>query len=158
MSDIKSEKLIRTFTVVDKMPEILDCLFYEAKNILIEYLNSEKPDSLPSLNCDLDYDGSINELVDSCVPVYTNQIKDLWYIYDDEFEESYMSAGVGSNPRENNGMAAIYFYLSDQLNDWYDKNAEEIFDNWQLLQPKEEDTEQEEEEEDEDQENSNDLN
>lgn len=155
MSEIKSEKVIRTYTITDRMPEILDCLFYEAKQTLIDYLNSEKPDSLPTLNGDLDYDGAINQLVDSCVPVYTNQIKDLWYIYDDDFEEAYMNAGVGRNPRENNGMAGIYFYLSEQLNVWYEENAQEIFDNWLLLQPKNDDIDIEEEDEEENNSNSN---
>jgi len=62
------------------------------------------------------------------VPIYTKEIKDLWYLYGDEFEAAYENAGVGDNPRENFGMAAIYYYISEKVHEWYNENAEEIFE------------------------------
>jgi len=100
-------------------------------NLLVEYLD-ENPDfdSVPCLHNDLDYDGRVHEIVDGRVPIYTSEIEDTWYLYSSELEEAYESAGFGSNPRENNGMTAIYCYIHSAVCEWYDGNAEEIFQDW----------------------------
>jgi hypothetical protein len=51
-------------------------------------------------------------------------------LYGSDLEEAYENAGVGENPKENNGMAAIYFYISDKVHEWYNENAGEIFNTW----------------------------
>lgn len=37
---------------------------------------------------------------------------------------------MGNNSRENNGLVAIYCYIYDRVVEWYNDNAEEIFDEW----------------------------
>lgn len=51
-------------------------------------------------------------------------------LYASELEEAYENAGVGDNPRENYGMAAIYFYIYEKCAEWYFENADAIFKDW----------------------------
>jgi hypothetical protein len=78
----------------------------------------------------LDYSGAIHEIVDVSVPIYTKEIEDTWYLYAPELEEAYENAGCGDNPRENNGMAAIYYYIQEKVGEWYSDNAQDLFDEW----------------------------
>lgn len=128
----------RTIEIEDSLQDRVDSAIEDVKQELLSYLSDNKPDSLPCLNNDLDYSGAIHEIVDGSVPIYTKEIEDTWYLYASELEEAYENAGVGDNPRENNGMAAIYFYIQEKVGEWYSDNAQDIFDEWQEAQPKEE--------------------
>lgn len=122
--------ITRKIEIEDTLDErVKDCCD-EVKDLLIAAIEEddlEEGDSVPSIS-DLDYSGSVHECIDSAVPIYTKEIKDLWYLYGDKFEEAYENAGVGDNPKENSGMSAIYFYISEKVYEWYDENADEIFE------------------------------
>ena len=121
----------RTVVIDDTLQERVNDAIEELEELLMDYLN-ENPDTYetPDLGNDLDYDGRFHEIVDGSVPIYTHEIDDTWYLYGNELEEAYESAGVGDNPKENDGMAAIYFYIMQECSDWYYKNADEIFEEW----------------------------
>lgn len=139
-----------------RMIEVDDCLeeqtesaIEDVKQELLNYLEQNPDtDELPCLNNDLDYSGAIHEIIDGAVPIYTSDIEAAWYLYGSELEEAYENAGCGDNPRENNGMAAIYYYISDKVNEWYQNSAEEIFDEWKEKRDAEADEEDDEEESD----------
>jgi hypothetical protein len=82
------------------------------------------------LGNDLDYSGQVHEIVDGSVPIYNKEIEDTWYLHGNQLEEAYENAGVGDNPRENSGMTAIYFYIHEQVAEWYHKNANYITEEW----------------------------
>ena len=130
----------RTVEIEDSLQERVEGACEEVKDLLIEYLDENKDDFTdegtepPCLHNDLDYDGRVHEIVDGSVPIYTSEIKDTWYMHASELEEAYENAGVGDNPRENNGMAAIYFYISECVCEWYRDNAESILEEWQSKQ------------------------
>jgi hypothetical protein len=113
-------------TLADRVQSAIDSVRTELEN----YLAENKPDSLPCMNNDLDYSGAIHEIIDGSVPIYTREIKTAWFLHDSELEEAYNNSGVGDNPRENDGMAAIYFFISEKVSEWYSDNAQEIFDEW----------------------------
>lgn len=129
----------RTIEIDDTLDERVKSAIEDVKQELLNYLEENKPDSLPCLSNDLDYSGAIHEIVDGSVPIHTKEIEDTWYLYSSELEEAYEDAGCGENPRENHGMAAIYYYINSQVYEWYHNHAEEIFEEWQENQPKEED-------------------
>lgn len=37
------------------------------------------------------------------------------------------AAGIGKNPRENYGMAAIFCYIEQKAQEWFHRNAKRIF-------------------------------
>lgn len=121
----------RTVQIVDSLEENTQDAITEVKDLLLQYLE-ENPDTdeLPCLHNDLDYRGAVNEIVDGAVPIYTKEIEDTWYLYSAELEEAYENAGAGANPREYNGRAAIYCYIYEKVCEWYQAEAEEIFEEW----------------------------
>ena len=121
----------RTIEIDDTLESRVESAIEDVKSELENYLNNNPDtDSLPCLNNDLDYNGSIHQIVDSSVPVYTHEIKTAWYLHGSELEQAYENAGVGENPMENDGMAAIYYYIMEQVQEWYSNEAEEIFEKW----------------------------
>ena len=122
----------RQVEINDTLQERVDSATDELQDLLLDYLqDNPDTDELPDLGNDLDYDGRFHEIVDSSVPIYTGEIEDTWYLYSNQLEEAYEDAGVGDNTRENNGMAAIYFYIFAECCEWYGNNAQDIFDEWE---------------------------
>jgi len=124
----------RKVEIDDTLEENVDSAIEQVKEELINYLDENKPDKLPDLGNDLDYSGAIHEIVDGSVPIHTKEIEDTWYLYANELEEAYEHAGVGENPRENHGMAAIYYYVDAKVWEWYRNEAEEVFEEWKEKQ------------------------
>lgn len=122
----------RTIEIEDMLQERVEGAIEEVKEELERYLQ-ENPDTdkVPCLNNDLDYSGAIHEIVDGSVPVYTRDIEATWFLYKNDLEEAYENAGVGDNPLENNGMSAIYFYIMQEVQEWYSDNAEDVFEEFQ---------------------------
>ena len=128
----------RTIEIDDTLQERVDDAIEAVKDCLIDYL-TDNPDvtDTPCINNDLDYAGTIHEIIDSAVPIYTNEIEGLWYLYKDEFVEAYDNVGFGDNPLENNGMTAIYCYLNAKVDEWYESNATDVCGAWYDAQEKE---------------------
>lgn len=121
----------RTIEIEDTLQERVDSAIEDVKQELLNYLEKNPDtDELPCLNNDLDYSGAIHEIVDGSVPIYTKEIEDTWYMHASELKGAYEDAGVGDNPREHDGMSAIYFYIQQEVNEWYRCNAQDIFDEW----------------------------
>jgi len=121
----------RTIKIEDKLAEYVETCCDEIKDELISHIKENdlvEGDDVPCLQNDLNYSGAVDEHIDSAVPIYIKEIDDLWYLYGNEFEAAYEDAGVGDNPKENHGMAAIYYYISEKVNEWYSKESEEIFE------------------------------
>lgn len=139
----------RTVEIDDTLGEIVESAIDDVKTELTNYLQ-ENPDTdeLPCLNNDLDYSGAIHEIVDSAVPVYTGEINDLFYLYGNDFEEAFDDAGIGEKDDKGWPMgwkaAAIYCYIEQQVNEWYQNNAQDIFDEWKEKRDAEADDEVEE--------------
>ena len=72
----------------------------------------------------------MHEIADQSVPIYTSEIKGLWFLYSSEFEEAYENHGFGDNPMENDGMVAIFCYIYDKLGEKYSDENEDAFVEW----------------------------
>lgn len=127
----------------DSLPELLEEAIEGTKQLLLDYLE-ENPDieECPCLSNDIDYDGRFHELIDGIVPIYTSDIKDIFYLHGDEIEEAFDNAGIGS--KEDKGWpagwkaAAIYCWLEQEVWEWWHDNAENIFEDWKEEQQTEE--------------------
>lgn len=118
-----------TIEIDDVLPDHVESAIDEVRNLLVDFLVENRPDELPCLHNDLDYSGDVHEIIDSAVPFRTSEIDAAWFLHGRELEEAYETAGIGSNPRENSGMAAIYCYIEQKVCEWYSENAEEIFNH-----------------------------
>lgn len=117
-----------TIEIEDSLQDRVDAAIEEVKALLASYVRREKPDELPCLNNDLDYSGDVHTIVDSAVPIYTHEIDATWYLHGRDLEEAYETCGIGQNPRENDGKAAIYCYIEQKVAEWYYEKAEQVFE------------------------------
>ena len=119
----------RTVEIEDNLNEIIEGVQDEIKELAIDYIkeNNEKPDM-----GDLDYSGSVHEIIDGAVPIYTGEIEGLFYLYGNDFEESFDNAGIGDKNDEHwpSGWkpAAIYCYIEEKVNEWFNENIDDLFD------------------------------
>ena len=121
----------RTIEIDDTLQDRVESAIDDVKQELLNYLTENEPDDVPDLGNDLDYSGAIHEIVDGSVPIYTHEIKTAWFLHGSDLEAAYENAGVGDNPMENDGMAAIYYYIDQEVREWYDDNAKDAFEAWQ---------------------------
>lgn len=125
----------RTYEIEDTLQEHVDSAIEQVKERLESYLQ-ENPDTTetPDLGNDLDYSGSIHEIIDGCVPIYTSEIKDIFYLHGDEVEQAFDDAGIGDKKDEGWPCgwkpAAVYCYIEQRVHEWYRANADEIFEQW----------------------------
>lgn len=124
----KKKEMKRNFEIDDTLQERVDDAIEETRDMLVEYIKDNKPDKTPCLSNDLDYDGRFHEIIDGAVPIYTKEIDDTWYLHKRDLIEAYENAGVGNDPTEKGGVCAIYFYIHEQVRDWYRDNADQIFE------------------------------
>jgi hypothetical protein len=120
-----------TIEIDDVLPVCVESAIDQVRDLLVDYIVTNKSDEVPCLSNDLDYSGRVHEIIDGAVPVYTRDIEAAWFLHASELEEAYEDAGIGNNPRENEGMTAIYFYIEQRVNEWYSENAQEIFNSSQ---------------------------
>ncbi len=115
---------------IKTLQDRVDSAIAAVKSLLLDYLKENEPDELPDPGNDLDYSGSVHEIVDGSIPIYTHEIKSAWFLHGAELESAYEGAGAGDNPMENDGMAAIYYYIHQEVCEWYGKEAQDVFDAW----------------------------
>lgn len=114
-----------TAEINDTLDERLECAIDELKENLLAYFEENK--EIPR---DIDQVCDSHELADSAVPCYTSEIDDIWYLNKSSLIEAYEDAGLGDNSMENDGMAAIYAYISQGIHIWYDDELEGFFEEW----------------------------
>ena len=111
----------------DTLEDRVESAIEDVQSLLEEWLkDNPDADEPPCLHNDLDYSGSVHEIIDGSVPIYTYEIETAWFLHSNELEQAYDDAGVGDNPRENDGMTAIYFYIEQRVSEWYYSIQDEI--------------------------------
>lgn len=131
----------KTVEIEDTLQECVDSAIEQTKELLLQYLE-ENPDTeeTPDLYNDLDYSGSFHEIVDGSVPIYTQEINDIMYLHGNEIEDAFDNAGIGDKKDEDWPVgwkpAAIYTYIEQEVSEWYQNNAEDIFTEWKEKQEK----------------------
>ena len=134
-----------SITIEDTFDDCVESACEEVRQAVIEYLDDNKDeDCAPDLHGHLNYSGRFDEIIDGAVPIYTSEIDAIWYCHKYELIESYNSQGFGDNPMDNDGMAAIYCLISDQVIAWYESEKEDIFDTWKEENPDEEEEDESE--------------
>jgi len=132
----------RTVEIEDTLGERVQGAIDEVRELLEEYIRENEPDEAPDLYNDLDYSGEVRDIIYISVPIYTGEIEDTWFLHANKLEKAYENAGIGTNPRENNGMVAIYCYIEQQVADWYRLEADDMYDEIMEEVEKEEEAEQ----------------
>ena len=131
----------RTVEIDDTLQDCVDSAIESVKDALLEFLASNPDtDETPDLGNDLDYSGTIHEIIDGSVPIYTQEITDIFYLHGDDVERAFDDSGIGTKDDKwpmGWKAAAIYCYIEQAVGEWYHSNAEEIYDEWKEKQPAE---------------------
>jgi hypothetical protein len=101
--------------VEDNLEDFIDNAFMEIKNEFEERVLKYPDETAEEILEDLDDEGIIHEIIDGSVPIYTWEIEGLWFLYGNRFEEAYKNAGIDDNVRAHNGMAAIFFFIEQEV-------------------------------------------
>lgn len=109
----------RTIEIEDDLQERVDGCCKEAMERCMDYLK----ENLDTYDEDEVYQNGLaddmHEIADSWVPIYTKEIDDLFYLYSSELEEAYENTGCYDQPPGNYKQVCIYFYLSEQLQEYW---------------------------------------
>ncbi len=122
-----------TIELNDTLEERVESAIDSVKTELMDYLEANPDqDELPCLNNDLDYSGAIHEIVDGATPCYTKELADNYYLHDSELDQAFDNAGCSTRDEagDNYIAQAHYFYIQEQVNEWYQDEAQALFDEW----------------------------
>lgn len=127
----------RNIEIDDNLQEILESAKQDVSDLLEQWLDENhdagdgEPES-PELGNDLDYSGSVHQIIDSSVPIYTSEINDLWFLYGPQFEEAFDNAGFEREGDWPMGWqaAAIYCYIEQEIGEWYSNEADDLTKQW----------------------------
>ncbi len=103
----------------------------------VENKNLNKKDNL-TLDCLIDsinYNGDLNNIIDSEVPIYTHDIRSLYFINEWALIEALENSGFeASLIDENYKQICIYCYIEIAVNNWVSEELESWFNSkfWEL--------------------------
>ena len=116
--------------VVSAIEAIKEWYRYEIKEGNIN--KTDYDNSLDEILGVLNYNGALSEIVDGCVPIYTHELKGLFFINEDALIEAFENMGLGERSDYENGPlgfegATIYCYIENEVNYWLNDNLEDWF-------------------------------
>ena len=120
--------------VLGAIQEVKEWFSYEIENKNIE---KDQPftggfETVDSLIDAINYNGSLNEIVDNTVPIYTHELKGLFFINEDALIEAFENMGWGKRSDFESGPlgfegVAIYCYIEQEVNNWLSSDFETWF-------------------------------
>jgi hypothetical protein len=125
----------KTIEVNDILPTQATLAKEQIKDLFERYMQANTPTSFPDL-CDLDESGDVHQIIDSCVPIYTWDIKVAWFLHESEIITALENEGLlepDFDPRVNNGMTGLYAYIYNEVRAWYDNEFKDAFETNEVL-------------------------
>jgi len=121
--------------VEDRLPEQAELAKQEVAKLFERYMQANTPTSFPDL-CDLDESGDVHQIIDSCVPIYTWDIKVAWLLHESDILDALENEGLleeDGNPRTNDGMTGLYAYIYNEVRLWYNNEFKDAFETKEVL-------------------------
>jgi hypothetical protein len=126
--------MTNTATITDTLPEIIDSAWDEIIDVLKRYFTDYPTEDCPDWG-DLDYSGSLHEIIDSSVPIYNRQLDELAYFHHREaliaLEERFGSRD-GEWPL-GQFAAGLYCLIDEACQERFNDEAEDLWQEWQDL-------------------------
>jgi len=117
----------RTIEIDDTLADRVESAIDDLRDALLRHCAENSCDEAPNIDV---FGYQLHEIAYGAVPASYSELRGIWYLYEWELLASYKNAGIGNNPRENDGMAAIYCYILRQCEEWYEDNAEEVVEEF----------------------------
>jgi hypothetical protein len=125
---------MRTVERTDHLPEIIEAAWQDVTDLLREYFVANGGD-LPCLHNDLDYSGSVSEIIDSAVPIYTSELNELAYFHHDAAIATLIETFGSADGDWPSGpfAAGLYSLIEEGINERWHADAEDLWDEWTAL-------------------------
>ena len=124
--------------VLMAISEVKEWYKYEVKQWNINKVDYEN--SLDEILGVLNYKGALSEIIDGSVPVYTHELKGLYFINENALIEAFENSGLGGRSDFENGPlgfegASIYCYIEQEVNNWLSDDLETWFSGkfWEVF-------------------------
>jgi len=120
-----------TVQLTDRLPDIIDTAWSDIVDLLRGYF-VENGGDLPCLHNDLDYSGSVSEIIDSAVPIYTSQLNELAYFHHDAAIAKLVEIfGSADGDWPSGAFAAgLYSLIEEGITERWHADAEDLWDEW----------------------------
>lgn len=120
-----------TAHLTDRLDEIINSTWSDVVDLLAAYF-VDNGGNLPCLHYDLDYSGAVTELIDSAVPIYTAELKELAYFHHDEAIAALVDQFGSADGDWPSGpfAAGLYCLIEQGINDRWHDGAEDLWDTW----------------------------
>ena len=123
--------------VVDAIHELQMWFKFEVEQKRINESDEENVDDLIEY---LNHNGDLDQIIDGCVPIYTNELKGLFFINETALIEAFENMGLGNRSDFESGPlgfegVSIYCYIENSVNEWLNGNFEEWFSTkfWEVI-------------------------
>jgi len=120
-----------TVQLTDRLPELIDSAWQDVTDLLREYFIANGGD-LPCLYNDLDYSGSVGEIIDSAVPIYTSELSELAYFHHDAAIAKLVEIFGSADGDWPSGpfAAGLYSLIEEGINERWHDEAGDLWEGW----------------------------
>ena len=120
-----------TVELTDRLDDIIDSTWDDVVELLETYF-VENGGDLPCLHNDLDYSGSVAELIDSAVPIYTSELNELAYFHHDAAIAALVDTFGSADGDWPSGTfaAGLYQLIHNGINERWHEEAEDLWQEW----------------------------
>ena len=113
--------------VIMAINEVKDWFKYSVKSKDIIKSNDESIDDIIEY---IRYNGDLDQIIDNCVPIYTHDLKGLFFINENALIEAFENMGIGERSDfENFEGISIYYYIEEHVNNWLSDSFEDWFNS-----------------------------
>lgn len=112
--------MIRTIEIDDSLESRVRYAIAQLVDIIERYQESypECPVTLEAL----DKHYSIHVTITQVIPISIAEVRGLWLLHWDLFEEAFDLSGINGRAIQNYGKTALYCYIQKQLEEWIEEN------------------------------------
>ena len=120
-----------TAQLTDRLDEIIGSTWDDVTELLKEYFVANGGD-LPCLSNDLDYDGGVADLIDSAVPIYSAQLKELAYFHHNAALSALVEQFGSADGDWPSGTfaAGLYCLIEQGVTQKWGEEAEDLWQEW----------------------------
>lgn len=120
-----------TAQLTDHLPAIIDSTYDDVIDLLATYF-IDHGGEFPCLSNDLNYNGEVDSLIDSAVPIYTADLHELAYFHHDAAVSALIDQFGSTDGDWPSGLfaAGLYCLIEQGVSKRWNEEAEDLWQEW----------------------------
>lgn len=120
-----------TVQLTDRLPEIIESTYDNVLDLLAAYF-IDHGSEFPCLSNDLNYSGEVDSLIDSAVPIYTSDLRELAYFHHDAAVSALIDQFGSTDGDWPSGLfaAGLYCLIQEGVSELWDAEAADLWEAW----------------------------